>query len=98
MRATLAPLTVTLALVNRTLLMLAFALSALLVSQSFALDPAAYRGKVFLGMGGDVIELAESVNYESTHGMALKRIPVLSTGDLAGLKIGDILVSIEGRP
>lgn len=56
----------------------------------------AYRGKVFLGMGGPSVPLPESDAYGSKFGIKLERVPIGSTADKAGLKVGDIVASIDG--
>ena len=70
----------------------------LLAAKHIMAKQKTYSGKVFLGISGDTVKLAKDPRYESTHGMLLTRIAAGSTGDGAGLKRGDILVSIDDVP
>ena len=70
---------------------------AIAVIQPLAAEDAApYRGKVFLGIGGEHVPLPEDERYASKFGIKLGRVPVGSTADAAGLRTGDILVSLDG--
>jgi hypothetical protein len=69
-----------------------------LAIQGIAAESKPYTGKVFLGIGGDSVELDKDSRYQSTHGVLLTRIAAGSTGDRSGLKPGDILVSIDNVP
>jgi hypothetical protein len=71
------------------------ALLFLLGTQGIAAESTPYTGKVFLGIAGGSVELDEDPRYESTHGVLLTRIAAGSTGEAAGLKKGDTLVSID---
>jgi len=55
-----------------------------------------YRGKVFLGVGGGSVPLPEDDRYASKYGIQIARVPIGSTADKAGLKVGDTVVSIDG--
>ena len=71
------------------------ALLLLIATQGKAAEPKPYTGKVFLGIAGDTVALDEDPRYKSTHGVLLTRIAAGSTGEAAGLKKGDTLVSID---
>lgn len=71
------------------------ALLLLIATQGKAAEPKSYTGKVFLGIAGDTVALDEDPRYKSTHGVLLTRIAAGSTGEAAGLKKGDTLVSID---
>ncbi len=55
-----------------------------------------YMGKVFLGIGGTEVPVPEDARYESTWGLQIERIPAMSAAETAGLRVGDIIVSIDG--
>lgn len=57
---------------------------------------AAYTGKVFLGIDGDPVKLPPDPRYQSTFGLRLNRVAAGSSGDHAGLSVGDIVVSVDG--
>lgn len=56
-----------------------------------------YRGKVFIGIDGDTMPLPKDPRYESTFGIRLTRVAAGSSGEHAGLRIGDTIVSIDGK-
>jgi len=58
----------------------------------------AYRGKVFVGIAGEEVELPRDRGYEETRGLKIARLPAGGSGRAAGLRAGDIVVSIAGRP
>lgn len=55
-----------------------------------------YRGKAFLGLGLHTVELPKDDRYTSSHGLKVTRVAAASSGEKAGLLIGDVVVSING--
>lgn len=55
-----------------------------------------YRGKVFLGLGVEPEELPEDKRYQSTYGLRVKRVAAESSAEKAGLRVGDMIVSMDG--
>jgi len=55
-----------------------------------------YRGKVFLGLGVEPEELPEDQRYQSTYGLRVRRVAAESSAERAGLRVGDIIVSMDG--
>ncbi len=80
----------------KTLRLATFLLIFVVSDQGLGEEARPYTGKVFLGISGTPVKLPEDPRYASTHGMLLTRIAAGSTGDEAGLRRGDILVSIDG--
>ena len=67
-------------------------------SQLSEADPqVSYAGKVFIGLSGDVVSLPVDLRYASTYGLKLTRVAAGSSGEQAGLELGDVLVSIDGK-
>ena len=60
--------------------------------------PRPYRGKVFLGLGTTTVKLPKDRRYKSTHGLRVIRVAAASSAEKAGLRVGDIIVSIDGKP
>ena len=54
-----------------------------------------YRGKVFIGLGTRSVKLPKDQRYASTHGLEVTRVAAMSTAANVGLRIGDIVVSID---
>ena len=78
-------------------LTLVFALALMCLRPvSSGAEPEPYRGKVFLGIGGDTVPLAADARYGSRYGMRLTRVAAGSSGEKAGLELGDIVVSVDG--
>lgn len=55
-----------------------------------------YRGKVFLGLGTETVSLSADKRYQSSHGLLVNRVAVASSAEKAGIRVGDILASIDG--
>lgn len=55
-----------------------------------------YLGKVFFGIEGEEVPVPEDPRYESTWGLELQRVAAMSSAREAGLRVGDIVVSIDG--
>jgi len=57
-----------------------------------------YLGKVFLGLGTRAVRLPNDERFASTHGLQIVRVAAESSAEKAGLRIGDVIVSIDGEP
>lgn len=57
-----------------------------------------YKGKVFLGINTVSVKLPKDDRYTSTHGLRVTQVSAASAAEKAGLRVGDILVSIDGIP
>jgi hypothetical protein len=79
---------------SRHLICLALLVCLVQTAQS---DDQPYTGKVFLGVTSKTIELPASERYESTWGVELTRVAAGSVAEVAGLKVGDVIVSIDGQ-
>lgn len=56
-----------------------------------------YTGKVYLGIGTEEVKLPADPRYKSTFGLLVTRVSAASTAEAAGLRIGDVVVSIDGH-
>jgi hypothetical protein len=80
---------------RRNLVLCALAFSCCL-GPLHAADDGPYLGKVFLGIQSDRVQLPEDSRYESTWGLVITGIPAMSAAEAAGLRVGDIIASIDG--
>lgn len=55
-----------------------------------------YKGKVFLGINTITVRLPKDDRYASTHGVRVTQVSAASAAEKAGLRVGDIVVSIDG--
>jgi len=62
----------------------------------YAADDPPYLGKVFLGIQSDQVQLPQDSRYESTWGLVITSIPAMSAAEAAGLRVGDVIASIDG--
>jgi len=60
-------------------------------------DERPYRGKVFLGLGTRAVALPKDVRYKSTHGLLVTRVSADSSAENAGMRVGDVILSIDGQ-
>ena len=78
----------------KTLLMAAL---LVLVGGCATAGDGTYRGKVFLGLGTEPVELPPDNRYASKFGLQVTRVAYDSAVEKAGIKVGDTIVSIAGQ-
>lgn len=66
-------------------------------SESRAEEQKSYTGKVFLGLGTKEVKLEADARHKSTIGLKVTFVAALSTAEKAGIRVGDIIVSIDGE-
>lgn len=82
---------------SSALIVLVVAASVFRLSAQAADEAAPYRGKVFLGLSGKAVPLPEDPRYKGKFGLQIDLVSALSSAEQAGLRVGDIIVSVDGR-